>query len=549
MEKSIKRESTLELEHYVPTDVPAQHPSSFEPMVFILNILMSVVGAIIGLQLIVQLGISTNTAIIGAMVAMFVARIPLQIFQKFLSIHRQNLVQTAVSSATFGASNSLLLPIGIPWLLGRIDLVLPTFIGVTCAMFLDAILLYFMYDSKVFPGSGIWPPGVATAESIIAGDQGGKRARLLLVGLVGGIAGAVFKIPMSAFGVAFIGNIWALTMFGVGLLVRGYSVQFFGVDINQLYIPHGIMVGAGIVALIQIFFIMKNRSDAQLKAQAVEGAVSYTRSNEQVRKALGTGFVLYLLIACMLAAITGLYTEMSSGMFAFWIIFAAFAAIVHELIVGLAAMHAGWFPAFATALIFLILGMIIGFPGVALAVLVGFCATTGPAFADMGYDLKTGWILRGRDRFPDFELQGRKQQLFAALTGFTVAVICTGLTYTLYFQQNLFPPVDKVYIATIKAGLGDPQISKYLLMWAVPGALIQWLGGSQRQMGVLFATGLLILYPQAGIAVLVAIVIRMLCARIWGERARGPQYILAAGFIAGDALYSFFNSIWKLKIK
>jgi hypothetical protein len=27
------------------------------------------------------------------------------------------------------------------------------------------------------------------------------------------------------------------------------------------------------------------------------------------------------------------------------------------------------------------------------------------------------------------------------------------------------------------------------------------------------------------------------------------MYIMAAGFIAGDALYSFFDSVWKLKSK
>ena len=47
-------------------------------------------------------------------------------------------------------------------------------------------------------------------------------------------------------------------------------------------------------------------------------------------------------------------------------------------------MHAGWFPAFATALIFLIVGMLLGFPDLPLAILVGFTAATGPAFADMG---------------------------------------------------------------------------------------------------------------------------------------------------------------------
>ncbi|MEI7100614.1 OPT family oligopeptide transporter, partial [Klebsiella pneumoniae] len=78
-----------------------------------------------------------------------------------------------------------------------------------------------------------------------------------------------------------------------------------------------------------------------------------------------------------------------------FMIYAAFAAFLHEMIVGLAAMHSGWFPAFAVALITLLIGILIGFPPEALAMLCGFSAATGPAFADMGYDLKAGWILRG----------------------------------------------------------------------------------------------------------------------------------------------------------
>lgn len=70
-----------------------------------------------------------------------------------------------------------------------------------------------------------------------------------------GIVGSVLKIPMSAFGVAFIGNIWALTMFGIGLLLRGYSVQLFNVDLNEYYIPHGIMIGAGIVAFSRLLLL------------------------------------------------------------------------------------------------------------------------------------------------------------------------------------------------------------------------------------------------------------------------------------------------------
>ena len=62
-----------------------------------------------------------------------------------------------------------------------------------------------------------------------------------------------------------------------------------------------------------------------------------------------------------------------------FVLYAAFAAFVHELIVGLAAMHSGWFPAFAIALITLLVGVLMGFPTPALALLVGFSAATGPA--------------------------------------------------------------------------------------------------------------------------------------------------------------------------
>ena len=45
--------------------------------------LLSVVGAIIGVQLITTLGVTPNTSIIGALIAMLLARIPLQMFQRY----------------------------------------------------------------------------------------------------------------------------------------------------------------------------------------------------------------------------------------------------------------------------------------------------------------------------------------------------------------------------------------------------------------------------------------------------------------------------------
>ena len=112
---------------------------------------LCVVGAIIGVQLIVTLGITANTSLIGALAGMALARIPLAAFTRYRSIHVQNLAQSAISAATFGAGNALMLPIGIPFVLGRPDLVPALFAGVFLAMLIDGYLLYRMFDSEVFP--------------------------------------------------------------------------------------------------------------------------------------------------------------------------------------------------------------------------------------------------------------------------------------------------------------------------------------------------------------------------------------------------------------
>lgn len=516
------------------------HPTIFNPTILIVIILMAFAGAIIGVQLITSLGISANTSIIGAVFAMILARIPLKFLFKFKSIHSQNLVQTSISAATFGAASSLMLPIGVPYVLGMHHLIMPLFIGVTIAMIIDALLLYKMFDTKVFPAQEAWPPGIATAEAIKAGDEGGSRAKYLLTGIGIGVVGAILKIPMSAFGVAFIGNIWALTMFGIGLLLRGYSIPLFGIDINALYIPHGFMIGAGIVALIQVIVLIFNK-----KKGVVVQEETYSKPNKELGQAFGYGFIAYITIAILLAIMGGLYTDMSVDMLIGFVLFAAVAAFAHELIVGIAAMHAGWFPAFAVALITLIIGILIGFPAEALALLVGFSACTGVAFADMGYDLKTGYIIRGNGENMEFERKGRRQQLYAGIVGFLVASIVVLLSFDSYFSQGLIPPVDLVFAATIESGISN-DIGKQLMIWAIPGAILQLIGGSKRQMGILFATGLLLMTPIAGWAVLTGIILRIIIMRRSNGKYEQQMTIMAAGIIAGDALYSFFNSIFKV---
>jgi len=538
----------------------SKHPKAYAPHILILNIVMSVLGAIIGLELIVRTGVAPNTSIVGALFAIIISRIPIAILKKYQSIHCQNLIQTSISGATFSAANCFLLPIGVPVIMGRMDLMYPMLIGSFLATIIDATILYKTFDSEMFPAEGAWPPGVASAESILAVVQKGKKALLLLAGMGIGIGGKMIGIPTDLLGVSWFGDFAAMAALGVGSIVigiiktNGFIIDIFGTSLPVItdlfgegadlmaqpmfqYMPHGIMIGAGLISLIQCGRMLLKKSDGN------SAAGKFSSSMANMKKALGGGYVAYLIVAVLLAVITGIWSDMSMFQLIIWVIFSAFAAIASELIVGISAMYSGWFPGFATALIFLIVGMLIGFPAIPLGILVAYTSATGPAFSDMAYDLKCGYILRGCGQDQELELEGRKQQYYSEMIGFVVAFVLVAIMAGKYFDQGLFAPVDATFAATIEAGAGA-GVAKWLVIWAIPGAIIQLLGGS-RQVGILFATGLLVGSTINGLTILIALVLRYVLVKRNKENEQTLN-ILGAGSLAGAALYSFFTATLSL---
>ncbi|MFV0334620.1 MAG: OPT/YSL family transporter [Tropicimonas sp.] len=518
-----------------------RHPRALAFNNLILTIILSVCGAMIGVQLLSSIGITPSTSLIGALAAMALARIPMAMFSGYRSIHAQNLAQTSISSATFGAANTLFLPIGIPYVFGLPEMVLPMLAGVAMALLLDAWLLYRMFGTPAFPATNPWPPGVAAAEAIKAGDSGGKQAKILIGGLAVGVIGAILKFPMAPFGVAMLGGLAAMIAFAGGLLTRGYAEPLLGIDVWGMYIPHGMMIGAGLVALVQVARAVLRSSRAAMAAQEPHSADEDAEGVRRLGRSLRAGAIGYLVIAMLLAFGTGIYNDMSLAMLLAFVIFATAAAFVHELIVGIAAMHSGWFPAFAVALITLIIGILVGFPPEALVVIAGFSAATGPAFADMGYDLKTGFLLRGRGADPAFEMEGRRQQLIAGMVGFVCAIVVVLLSYQGFFAQGKTAPINAAYVAAINAGV-SMETAMSLMLWAIPGAIIQILGGPPKQLGIMVATGLLINFAMAGWMVLAGIICKLVFLRVAGPEKRDLMEVFAGGVIAGDAIYSFFNS-------
>jgi len=546
------------------TGAPARHPRAFEPITLLITIAVSVLGALIGIVLITSLGVSPNTAVIGALIAMLIGRIPLGMLKRMRSQHRQNLVQSAISGSTFAAANSLLTPIAVPFALGRTDLVWPMLGGAAIGLAVDSWVLFRVFDSSLLPATNSWPAGVAAAETIKAGDSGGRKAAVLGASALVGLVGALLKLPTGAAGVGFLGNIWALLMFGIGLTVAQYAPDVLHVDLSAEHVPHGLMIGAGLVALVQALLLMRNRrsggKDRSVGTDPVDAgpvgidgptddAHGLTVGTPQLRRGLLEGMVLFLCGAVVVAIAGGVAGGMSVPGLIGWVVLAGAAGLVHQLIVGLAAMHSGWFPAFAVTLIILIVGLVLHIPTVPLALLVGYTASTGPAFADLGYDFKAGWLLRrGAVPWKVFELDGRRQQYLAQLVGFAVALVVVAVAWKSFFSDGRVPPVSEVYVTTIKTGL-DPGTMQTMLLWAIPGALVQFLGGSSRQMGVLLATGLLVATPNAGWMVLAALVVRQ-GYTVWRRRGlTGPEArkqsdeqaendlsLVGAGLVAGSSL-------------
>ena len=536
-----------------------EHVKALEIKTLFLSILVSALSAIICMQIISRIGFTPNTSIIGALIAMTLARIPIKSMMEFRSLDRQNLVQTMTSGAGFAAANCTLLAVAIFYAYGDLTLVLPMLMGAGIATIIGMHFVYRSFDSELFPATGSWPPGIATAQALIAGDEGGRKGKNLLIAVFLGALGSsklfffpalgIKGLPMAGIGIAFIANVYAMIALAVGLLVRGYfpiistwiapiaaSFNFTDIpaDLGKTYIPHGFMIGAGMISLVQaLMIIFKKKDQSVTKIEE-----NYTVSSSSLKKILSYHVVLFAAGAVILAVVSGLWSEMSVSKLIIWLVWCSFSAIVAPILVGLSAMHSGWFPGFAVSIIFLSLGIFMGFPPHGLVLLTGYVASTGPCFADMGYDLKTGWIIRGSGADPAYELDGRRQQMIAEVIGGIVAIVVTGLLMNMHFRLNMIPPVSKVFAATIKAGL-NPEILRQLLIASVFGGLLQFIGGAKKAIGILFATGLLINNPIYGVGLLVALLIR------WPlEKKYKPELeVYGGGFVAGDGLYGFFNAI------
>ncbi len=510
-----------------------------EPVTIIFGSLLAVLSGIICMQIMGKVGVSANTSILGAVFAMLIARIPMTIFSNFKSKERQNYIQTIVSGAGFSAANCAFVAVAILFVMGETKAIIPMAIGTIFGTVVSVYTVGALFDSPLFPAKEAWAPGVATAEVIEAGDEGGEKAKRVVQGIVVGIVGSIFKLPVGAVGIVFIANIVSMLALGIGLLIRGYAMPIAGFDIGATNIPQGIMVGAGLVALVQSVYSIYQSSSKKKRAQAerMEMEEGLTVSAASTKKTLVIALLTHVGGGVLTGIICGIFTGMSPATMVLWIAWTAFSSIASMVIIGKAAMYSGWFPGFAVTTIFMTLGVLMGFNPIAVAVMTGYISAVGPCFADMGYDLKTGWILRGKGENKDWEVYGRKQQVYIEMLGAVIGIIVVMFFADMTMKDGLIPATSYVFATAAEAGT-NLALVKELAIWAIPGAIIQFIG-RKYMFGVLLATGLLINNPIYGIGVVIAVIIR----KIIGDEFMNCR---DAGLIAGDGLYGFFSSLIKM---
>ncbi len=506
--------------------LPRAVPRAFEFPALLFYIVLAALSAAICTQVNVRLGLTPHTAMVGVIAAMALGRQ----FTYFASTERQVLVETATSAGGFAGANISLVGLAILYQMNLTYLTMPLLVGMILGMAADIWFAYRLFDTALYPASGAWPDGEAIGQMILAGDEGGARARRLVEGIAAGVIGGLLGVPMAGVGIAFIGNPAALTALGFGLMARGWSGSLLHIDWEHNFIPHGVMIGAALVQTAQTFFLMRR--------QAAERALAAPASEARKTEGLSSHLLVFLACAALLAGLARLDRLMPWSQLLLWLAYAAIAAQLHTLIVGYSAMMSGWFPSFAVATAFLLIGLLLRFPPTALALLTGFILSTGPQFADMGYDLKSGWMVRGRGADPEREAAGRFQQFLLQQVGATVGIVLAAAVAGLYFRIGLIPPMSKIFAVTSSMVLTTAHLR--VLAWsALFGAALQLVGGPGKALGILFATGLLIVSPWYGAALLAALVVR----RIIGTE---QMAVRAPGLIAGDGLLHFGEALLRM---
>ena len=414
-----------------------RHPTLFEPATLLLGAGLALLGAVVGMELLTRVGITPNSSILGGGARHRGGTRPVG---RDPSVPRHRAAEPAADrhlggnlwwcerGAAAGRDGVALRPAGPrcpPWSSGRCSGGSSTS---PCSTGSTAAGLFRRKDS----GRPASPRRSASAPATRAGS--GRCC-----------SPSEARSELSAGGrhshrhhrVCWIGNQAALAMFGCGLLARGYAPELFGVDLAAVHAPHGLMIGAGAVALWQMGRSVRSgragpanggsrRDDRAAGEDRTPGLRHRLRRFRGGRRARGgarrAGDRAWAPPACSGSPPSRRRPPSSPN--CWW-------GSPRCTRGGSRPSRPRWSSSCSDAC-----SAFAPSPSCSSRV---FASATGPAFADMGYDLKAGWILRGEGRDPAREREGRRAQRAAEVFGLLVASGLVLLTYASLFPRRPLP--------------------------------------------------------------------------------------------------------------
>lgn len=79
------------------------------------------------------------------------------------------------------------------------------------------------------------------------------------------------------------------------VIASGISVQLFGVDLSTYYIPHGMMIGAGMIGLLQFILVLLRSKKQNIKKILQDENHENTRNEKDIQMGFRLRYILYVI--------------------------------------------------------------------------------------------------------------------------------------------------------------------------------------------------------------------------------------------------------------
>ena len=515
-----------------------------------LALLVALAAATIGLHVFSILGIVPGAELLGLVVLGGLGLLPRA--SDALPERRQVLVRTAAVVAVVAATLGQALPLGAGHAAGRPELASLLLAAAWAAGVGSLAMAVVLFGRSTLADSAFAPPVRVVVQDRIGAVVGGWRVLAMFAGTgIGQWGSGLFGPPLlTAFGVALLGNSLGLAVMAVGIILWPVLPALVRTDVDVALLPHGLLVGAGLAGLSQAVSSLVRRSreppaGLEVGSSPTESPSRVGWGSKGIRLAarsadarrllagLTLAIGLYALLAELLLATVSLEPNGIGpvGVLALGLL-GGLLALGLQLFAGLAGTRLGRVPTLGCCLVALVVGRAVGGPPAAMLALVTVVAASGPTFAELVKQHQAGAELS--------DPPSRAQQVWAGLIGLTAALIVVAAWGGAYFAAGFVPPVSQAIAATFEL-VADPSRRLAAAPWIFVGYVAQWLGGPNRQVGVLFASGLLIGLPAVGWALLSGLALRIGIDVV--SRARADRWlpIVGIGCIGGELLRLLFG--------